>query len=144
MSYKLQLPHRYRINPTFHVPLLKPVHYSPLSAAMTPITPPAPVEIDSEPAYAIPVLLDSQRHNRTLQYLINWEGYGPEEQSWVPIVDVLDPSMLVDFHAAHPDRPDPWGQGRPRTTRPQASDFISYLTLGHLLNITLCIDLGLT
>ncbi|KAK1784068.1 hypothetical protein P4O66_004323 [Electrophorus voltai] len=94
---------------------------SPLSAATTPINPPAPVEIDGEPAYAICALWDSRRRNGTLQYLVDLEGYGPEEQSWVPRADVPHPSMLADFHAAHPDRPGPQGPGRPRTTRPRAS-----------------------
>ncbi|KAK1791499.1 hypothetical protein P4O66_013498 [Electrophorus voltai] len=121
ISYELQLPSRYRMNPTFHVSLLKPVHYSPVSAAMTPINPPAPVEIDGEPAYAVRALLDSQRQNRTLQYLVNWEGYGPEEQSWVPRDDVLDPSLLADFHTAHPNHPGPRGRGRPRAPCSRAS-----------------------
>ncbi|KAK1785122.1 hypothetical protein P4O66_018537, partial [Electrophorus voltai] len=104
----------YRMNPTFHVSLLKPVRYSPVSAATTLINPPVPVDIDGEPAYVIRALLDSQRCDGTLQYLIDWEGYGPGEQSWVPRADVLDPPLLADFHAAHPDRPGPRSHGRPR------------------------------
>ncbi|KAK1787471.1 hypothetical protein P4O66_002946 [Electrophorus voltai] len=112
---------RYSMNPTFHVSLLKPVHYSPVSAATTPINPPAPVEIDKEPAHAVHALLDSRRRNGTLQYLVDWEGYGPEEQSWVPRADVLDPSLVADFHAAHPNFPGAQGYGRPRAPRSQAS-----------------------
>ncbi|KAK1802217.1 hypothetical protein P4O66_021775, partial [Electrophorus voltai] len=52
---------QYRMNPTFPVSLLKPVHYSPVSAATTPINPPGPVEIDRELAYAVCALLESWR-----------------------------------------------------------------------------------
>ncbi len=43
-----------------------------------------------------------------LEYFIKWEGYGPEEQSWVARDDILDPMLCND-----PDRPAPRGRGRP-------------------------------
>ncbi|KAK1788797.1 hypothetical protein P4O66_002606 [Electrophorus voltai] len=88
----------------------------PVPAATTTINSPAPVDIDGEPAYAICALLDSQRCDGVLQYLVNWEGNGPEEQSWVPRADVLEPSLLADFHSAHPDHPGPWGHDQGNRT----------------------------
>ncbi|XP_076860737.1 putative polypeptide N-acetylgalactosaminyltransferase 8 [Brachyhypopomus gauderio] len=112
VTYKLKLPPSYRISPTFHVSLLKPAQPSSLSPDQQ-SSPPPPLDIDGGPAYWVNELLDSRRRGRVLQYLVDWEGYRPEERSWVDTHKVLDPTMIRDFHAAHPDRPAPQPQGRP-------------------------------
>ncbi|KAL0168962.1 hypothetical protein M9458_037184, partial [Cirrhinus mrigala] len=108
VSFRLELPDDYRISPTFHVSLLKPAGdpegVEDLDEAAS--QGPPPVVNGSEEVYRVNTILDSRRRRGQLQYLVDWEGFGPEERSWVASGDILDPSLTTDFHTNHPDRPD--------------------------------------
>ncbi len=115
VSFRLELPANYRISATFHVSLLKPAggprgEMEEGARSQTPL----PFLVDGEEAYRVHELLDSRRRGGTLQYLVDWEGFGPEERSWVNAGDILDPTLTEEFHRTHPEKPAPRPRGRPR------------------------------
>ncbi|KAL0190943.1 hypothetical protein M9458_013641, partial [Cirrhinus mrigala] len=120
VSFRLELPPEYRISPTFHMSLLKPAGRPEGGENLEGTAPqgPAPLIIDGEEVYRVSTILDSRRRRGRLQYLVDWEDYGPEERSWVPAEDILDPALTADFHASHPARPAHRGRGRPRRRLP--------------------------
>jgi len=95
-AIRLHLPRSLRVHPTFHVSQVKPTKDS----SMVPHPkPPPPLEATNgtlqSPETAV------RNRGRYKQFLVDWEGYGPEEREWVPQRNIDNPSLIQDFYAEH-------------------------------------------
>ncbi|XP_016522292.1 uncharacterized protein LOC107834850 [Poecilia formosa] len=110
VAVRLQLPRSMRIHPTFHVSQVKPYATPRLEPASKP--PPPTRFPDEDPIYTVNRILRSKRRGRGIHYLVDWEGYGPEEWTWIPGRFVIDKTVLRNSHRLHPDQPKgPSGAG---------------------------------
>ena len=96
-AVRLKLPHTYRMHPVFHVSLLKPYRQSEHTQ-----TPPPPLRVDDMgiPIYEVEKVLAHKplRLNRRCiwQYLVKWEGYGHEHNTWEPETNIETKDLTLE------------------------------------------------
>ena len=66
---------------------------------------PIPEIIDGEEEWIVEEILDSKVINQKLCYLVKWEGYGIEHNSWELWDSVHTPDVITEFHQRHPGAP---------------------------------------
>ena len=91
-------------HPVFNVIKVLPTPSNPLpgwKASPSPL----PEIVDREEHYVVEWILDNQFMRGCLQFLMKWEGYGYEENSWVSEQDVMALDKLHEFYQIHPGAP---------------------------------------
>ena len=91
-------------NLVFNVIKLSPALEDPIPG-QHPLPPLLPEIIDREEEWVMEEILDSKVINRKLRYLVKWEGYGIEHNSWEPRENVHAPDLVTEFHQKHPGAP---------------------------------------
>ena len=105
-AYNLALPARMRLYPTVHASLLKP-YCARNNEDME-------VDTEDEPLYTIDKIINSRRFLSGVKYLIRWESYSEDNDTWEPMENLSTDSikqLLIEFHntpgnkrkAVHPD-----------------------------------------
>lgn len=72
----------------------------PWSGELSHVPPPS----QDKGVYLVQFCLDSQRRGGRLEYLVDWQGYSPDEGYWVPRDDILDPDLLTYFYENRPNQ----------------------------------------
>ena len=88
-AYHLHLPPSMsRLHPVFNIIKLTLALDDPVPGHH--LRPPPLLEIvDREEEFIVEKILDSRVINRKLHYLVKWEGYGIEHNSWEPADDIM-------------------------------------------------------
>ena len=90
-----------RLHPVFNVVKLLPAPSDPIPGRR-PNPPPPPEIIDGEEEWIVEEILDSKVMNRKLRYLVKWEGFGVEHNSWEPWDNVHALELIMEFYRRHP------------------------------------------
>lgn len=106
--YRLKLPKTLKIHDVFHVSLLERYREDTIKGRKN-IPPPPIITPAGDKEWEVKQVLDSKFFGRwkKLYYLVAWEGYGPEENSWEPAANLENaPAMVAEFHRLHPQAPN--------------------------------------
>ena len=104
-AYRLRLPDPMRrLHPVFNMVKLTPAPANPIVGCHLKLPPP-PELVEGEEEYLVEEILDSKMFCGWLHFLIKWEGYGVEHNTWEYATDVHAPKRLTEFYQKHPATP---------------------------------------
>ena len=69
------------------------------------LPPPLLEIIDGEEEWVVEEILDSRMINQKLRYLVKWDGFRIEHNSWEPWDNIHAPDLISEFHRKHPGAP---------------------------------------
>ena len=78
------MPKQWRGHRVFHHEKLKPYITPAFPEQAKRVIPPEPNFVDREPEYEVTKVLREKKVGKTTYFLIHWEGYRAEENSWEP------------------------------------------------------------
>ena len=111
---ELELPSTMRIHDVFHVSLLKPYNMSPgesakMSRGFPPVSrgfPPV-VYVDGDQEFDVDFIKTHRGTKRNQEYLVHWEGYSAEHDSWEPAAALRScPAAVKTYWTKQQLRPD--------------------------------------
>jgi hypothetical protein len=103
-AVELKLPPSFKIDAPINVSRLRP--YKPPTIPGQQTTPQSPIEVEGEPEYIVEEILDSRLRRNKLEFLVKWEGYTDENNSWEPEDNCRNSADAIhDFYNKYPNAP---------------------------------------
>ena len=91
-AYTLDLPDEMHIHPTFHVSLLEKANVAQESARNQPDA--FPIQVTGPDAFEVELIKEEKADEwGNWHYLIGWKGFGPEEDTWEPALNISRATM---------------------------------------------------
>lgn len=86
-NYRLKLPERMKIHPIFHISLL------------TKTKNPTNDQDEILEEYEVSEILDKRKRNGLTEYLVKWEGYDSEDNTWEPTSNLNCPDVVRRYES---------------------------------------------
>ena len=101
--YRLEMDDRYPGSNVFNVQHLKKYHPSPEKFGPRSQMPETRITKPPKEEYPVERILAHRRNKKgKLQYLIRWEGYSPQFDTWEPEINIRNaPRFLYEYKALH-------------------------------------------
>jgi len=93
-----------QLHPVFNVVKLSAALEDPI-LGRRPQTPPPPIIVDGEEEWEVEEILDSRWHRKRFQFLVKWQGFSREHNSWEAASDVKAPDLVAKYYWKHPAAP---------------------------------------
>jgi len=104
-AYHLKLPHGMRqLHLVFNVVKLSAAPEDPI-LGRKPQAPLPPITIDGEEEWKVEEILNSRWHRRRFQFLVKWNGFSREHNSWEVASDVKALNLVAEYYRKHPAAP---------------------------------------
>ena len=101
-AVELKLLPSFKIDVPINVSRLRP--YKPHTIPGQQITPQPPIDVEGEQEYIVEEILDSHLRRNKLEFLIKWEGYTDENNSWEPEDNCRNASRAIkNFYKQYPE-----------------------------------------
>ena len=80
LTYRLHLPHQWKIHPVFHASLLSPYRSNETHGPS--FTHPPPDLVEGEEEFEVEAIIKHRRTQGRTQYLVKWVGYPTADNTW--------------------------------------------------------------
>ena len=103
-AYCLNLPVTWKIHPVFNETLLTPYKEGSFPNQEKDKHPNPPELIDDHKQYRVKEILKSRKCRCRIQYLVKWEGYPHEDNTWEPSKNLNKAKeTIAEFHEHYPN-----------------------------------------